>query len=468
MNNMRRWFSFFLLIGGFAGSGFLITALICNSAAGQNREKPQAATRAAPHLSPEDDAFLDDLSRRSFQFFWDASDPNTGITREHLYWDGSPYPAEIRDVGSTGATGFGITALCIGAEHGWVPRDKARQRALNTLRYYADRAPVEHGWFYHWLNVIKGERTGATFDTAVLPLPPGRKMGRPKSEVSVSDSTWLVAGALTAAQYFREEPEMSRLARKIYERVDYAWMRNGDPYTMSHGWLPETGFIAARYDKYCQLALMYLMGIGSPTHPLPPESWYAWERPPNSYGGYKYIGVSLLWTYQYPYAWADFRGRREKREPHTDWFANAQTATRAHRIFCIDLKKEFPGYSEDIWGITSSTSKSGYKAWGGPPRRSSIDGSVVPCAATGSLMLTPDISIPALRAMKKQYGDKIWNQYGFADAFNPNTGWVSPEVIGLDAGITLLSAENLRTGNVWRWFMRNPQIVHAMELAGLQ
>jgi len=416
-----------------------------------------AVSQKAPErLSPEDDAFLDEISRRSVQFFWDYGDPNTGVTREHAYWNGTPYPAEKRDLGSTGATGFGITALCIGAEHGWIPRGQARQRALNTLRYYADRAPREHGWFYHWLNVVSGERTSAS----------GGSGG--KGEVSVSDSTWLVAGALTAAQYFREEPEMARLAKKIYERVDYAWMRNGDPYTMSHGWTPENGFIQSRYDKYCQLALMYLMGIGSPTHPLPPESWYAWERNPNSYGGYQYIGVSLLWTYQYPFAWADFRGRHEKRAPHTDWFANAVTATRAHRIFCMDLKKEFPGYSEDIWGITSAMSKSGYKAWGGPPRRKSIDGSVVPCAAAGSLMLTPDIALPALRAMKQRYGDKIWTKYGFADAFNPNTGWVSPDLIGLNVGITLLSAENLRTGNVWKWFMRNPEMPHAMQLAGLE
>ena len=451
-----------------AGSGLLAIAWLSALAAGQDRKQPPASAKTSATLSAEDDAFLGDLSRRSFQFLWDASDPNTGITREHVYWDGSAYPIEKRDVGSTGATGFTVTALCIGAEHGWVPREKAREWALHTLRYYADRAPNEHGWFYHWLNVVKGERTGSNFDTAVLPLPEGKKMARPKSEVSVSDSTWLVAGALTAAQYFREEPEMARLAKKIYERVDYAWMRNGDPYLLAHGWMPETGFIENRYDKYCQLALMYLMGIGSPTHALPAESWYAWERNANSYAGYKYIGTSLLWTYQYPFAWADFRGRKEKREPHTDWFANAATATRAHRVFCIDLKKEFPAYSDEIWGITSSMSKSGYKAWGGPPRRSSIDGSVVPCAAAGSLMLTPDISLPALRAMKKQYGDKIWNKYGFADAFNPNTGWVSPEVIGLDAGITLLSAENLRTGNVWKWFMKNPEMVHAMELAGLQ
>jgi hypothetical protein len=425
-------------------------------------------TKSSSPLTPDDKALVTELAHRSFQFFWDAADPNTGIVREHLYWNGEPYPAERRDVGSTGATGFGITALCIGAEHGWIPRDQARQRALNTLRYYAERAPQEHGWFYHWLNVKSGERTGASFDTAALALPEDRKLARPKSEISVSDSTWLYAGALTAAQYFREEPEMARLAHKIYERVDYAWMRSGDPHLLAHGWMPETGFLAARYDKYCQLALMYLMGIGSPTHPLPPEAWYAWERNPNTYTSYHYIGTSLLWTYQYPFAWADFRGRREKREPHTDWFANAQIATRADRAFCIDLHKEFAGYMEDIWGITSSTSKSGYKAWGGPPKHGPIDGTVVPCAAAGSLMLTPDIAVPAVRAMKQRYGDKIWNRYGFADAFNPTTGWVSPEALGLDAGITQLSAENLLTGNVWKWFMANPEMQKAMKLAGLE
>jgi len=428
----------------------------------------KAATDTKIKSDVSDEAFLEDLSRRSFQFFWDASDPNTGITREHLYWDGSPYPLEKRDVGSTGATGFGITALCIAADRGWVPREKARQRALNTVRYYAERAPNEHGCFYHWLNVINGHRTGANFDSATLPLPQAFAGAGPKSEVLVSDSTWLIAGALTATKCFPEEPQISRLAKKIYERADYAWMRNGDPYTLSHGWLPEAGFIKSRYEKYCQLALMYLLGIGSPTHPLPPESWYAWERTPNSYGGYVYIGTSLLWTYQYPFAWADFRGRREKRVPHTDWWANAVTATRAHRVFCIDLAKEFPGYSQDIWGITSSMSKSGYKAWEGPPRRGSIDSSVVPSAAAGSLMLTPDISLPALRAMKQRYEDRIWTKYGFADSFNPTTGWVCPEVIGLDEGITLLSAKNLRSGKVWKWFMRNQQIVHAMEFAGLE
>jgi hypothetical protein len=399
-------------------------------------------------LSKTDEALLEDMEHASFLFFWEQSDPKTGITRDRTRLDGKPNDYPARDVGSTGATGFSLTALCVAAERGWIPRAEARERVLNTLRFYADQAKDEHGWFYHFLNVITGERNG-------------------NSEVSVSDSTWLFAGALTARQYFAEDPEIARLAMKIYQRVDYEWIRDGDPYLMSHGYRPESGLITYRYDKYCQLALMYLMGIGS-AKPLPPESWYAWKRNPNSYAGYNYIGTSLLWTYQYPFAWADFRDRREKREPHTDWWANAITATKAHRQFCIDLKKRFPGYSENIWGITSSRSEHGYKAWGGPPATKNIDGSVVPCAVAGSLMLTPDISLAALHAMKQQYGDRIYGRYGFTDAFNPNNGWVSPDVIGIDVGITLLSAEDLRTGFVWKWFMKNPEIQRAMDLAGLE
>jgi hypothetical protein len=187
-----------------------------------------------------------------------------------------------------------------------------------------------------------------------------------------------------------------------------------------------------------------------------------------TYGEYKYLsGAAPLFIHQYPHAWVDFRGRREAQAPHVDYFENSVIATRAHRQFCLDLAQEFPGYSANIWGITASDSAKGYVAWGGPPRRGPIDGSVVPCAAAGSLMFAPDIALPALREMRDKFGEKIYSRYGFTDAFNPATGWVNPDVIGIDIGITLLSAENLRSGNVWRWFMRNAEIRRAMRLVGL-
>jgi hypothetical protein len=348
-----------------------------------------ATLLASPFARASDDPLLNDLAHRCFQYFWEQSDPNTGITCDRAHADGSEYALDARYDGSTGATGFALTALCIGAQRGWISHREAVDRVKATLHSFAS-GPVdnEHGWFYHFIDVRNGERYR-------------------NSEVSTSDSTWLIAGALTARQFFHEEAEVAQLATDIYDRVDYGWMLNGDPLLLAHGWRPKTGFIHYRYAKYCQLACMYLLGIGSRTHALSPEAWYAWDRDPFEYDEFQYYGRTLLWTYQYPFAWWDFRKRRDSRGLRVDWFANSATATRAHRAFCMDLAREFPGYSPDIWGITSSASPHGYKAWGGPPRTRNLDGSVVPCAAAGSLMVTPDICVPALRAMKDRFGERI-------------------------------------------------------------
>jgi hypothetical protein len=436
------------------------------------RAASSSSAAIAPGMKADDDALLDDIARRSFNFFWEQSDPHTGIVRGRAHTDGAEYARERRDVGTTGGTGFALTALCIGADRKWITREQSRERVRATLRAYSD-GPVknEHGWFYHWLNVKTGERTGAAYDAAQFGLREGSKSNRPFSEVSTSDSTWLVAGALTARQYFREDDEIRRLATLIYDRVDYRWMCDGKP-TLSHGYMPETGLLPAHYDKYCQLACMNLLGIASSNaeHAMPADNWSAWERNPNEYRGYKYVGTSVLWTYQWPFCWFDLRGRREARGSRVNYFENSAIATRAHKRFCVEeLAPKFPGcYGENLWGITSSESAKGYKAWGGPPARASIDGSVVPCAAIGSLMFAPDICLPVVREMKERFGDKIYGRYGFADAFHATNGWVAPDVLAIDVGITLLAIENFRSGNVWRWFMANPEAQRALTLARLE
>ena len=216
--------------------------------------------------------------------------------------------------------------------------------------------------------------------------------------------------------------------------------------------------------------ILYLLGMGSPSTPLPPASWEAWRRPKITYDGRTYVsGAPTLFTHQYSHAWADFRGRRERAGEHINWFENSIAATLAHRDFCVDLgKKEFRNcYEENQWGITASDSTKGYVAWGGPPRSGPIDGSLVPCAAGGSLMFQPKLCVDALMTMQERFGKRAWGRYGFADAFHPLNGWTDPDVIGIDQGITLLSAENARTGNVWNWFMRNPEIRKAFDLAGI-
>jgi hypothetical protein len=305
------------------------------------------------------------------------------------------------------------------------------------------------------MNVKTGQRSGVLESSAR------------KSELSSIDSALLMGGVLAARGYFHKDAEIQKLATALYERIDFHWMLDGDPLLLSHGWTPEAGFLKSRWSRYSEFTIIYLLGIGSPAYALKPESWYAWERQEYAYHGYKYVGSAPLYTHQYSHAFVDYRHRRETRGAGIDWFENSVTATRAHRQFCIDLGKEFPGYSDNIWGITSSLSANGYRDWGGPPRRSGIDGTVVPCAAGGSLMLTPDICLPALQAMKQRFGDKIYGRYGFTDAFHPANGWASADVLGLDTGITLLSAENLRSGNLWKWFMRSPEIPKALTLAGM-
>jgi hypothetical protein len=399
-------------------------------------------------FSRRDEAFLEDLERRSFQYFWDQASPVTGLVLDRTKTNGSPADEDHRYIASIAATGFGLTAICIAAEHSWITRAAARERVRATLRFFAGRALQEHGWFYHWMDVNNGDR-------------------RWRSEVSSIDTALLVAGALTAGQYFREDSEIGNLATRIYERIDFPWMLNGHPTLLSMGWHPETGFIKARWDEYSEHLILYLLAIGSPTHPITPEAWYAWKRNWNEYAGYRYLGKTPLFTYQYSQAWIDFRGRRETRGEHVNYFDNSVKATLAHRQFCIDLAKEFSGYGPNVWGISASDSAKGYVVWGGPPRDRAIDGTVVPYAAAGSLMFVPHLAMVALTTMRTKY-PLVYTKYGFADAFNPNTGWVNRDVIGIDLGITLLSAENAGTGNVWRWFMRNNDVRRALDLAGLK
>jgi hypothetical protein len=404
---------------------------------------PLALSAGAGHsLSKEEDQFLEDLSHRSFQFFWEQADPGTGLVRDRALAD-SEAP-DARPYASSAATGFGLTALCIASERGWITRSQARERILATLRYYGEKAVHEHGWFYHFVDSATGARRRTT-------------------EVSTIDTALLLAGIITAQEYFNKDAEIVRLAHAIWDRIDFKWMMNGHPTFLSMHWKPEDGFSKNYWDHHCELGIMYLLGIASMTSPLPVESWHAWRRPIVTYGGHTYIsGASPLFVHQYSQAWIDFRGRPEKQLPKTNWFDNSVEATLAHRQFCIDLRTQFPSYSENIWGITASDSAKGYKAWGGPPAKGPIDGSVVPCAAGGSLMLAPQVCLPALMEMRRVFGDRIFKRYGFVDAFHPTNDWTDRDVIGIDVGITLLSAENLRSGKVWKWFMRNRQIQHGM------
>ncbi len=398
---------------------------------------------STPCIAYSDDKFLDELERRSFRFFWEQTNPENGLIADRAKADGSAkFP-----VASIASVGFGLSAICIADDRGWVSHDEAYGRVLTTLRFFWEKLPNEHGFYYHFVNMQTGAREW-------------------NCELSSIDTALLMAGVLTARQYYKGT-EVEELATKIYGRMDWPWMlANGK--TLSMGWTPEGGFLNARWANFSEHMVLELMGLGSSTHPLPPETWFAWEREPViTYAGKTYLQCQPLFTHQYSHAWVDFR---DKRDAYANYWRNSVLATLAQRQFCIDMQDKFPKYSENLWGITSSDGPDSYKSWGGPPATTQppIDGTVVPCAPGGSIPFAPRECIDALRFMREQYGNRVWKKYGFVDAFNPQTDWTGPDVIGIDVGITLLMAENYRSGFVWKYFMQNPEIQRAMQIAGFR
>lgn len=391
-----------------------------------------------PLLAAADDQLLDDLERAAFQFFWNEASPETGLIKDRALLNGG----DKRTLASIASTGFGLTALCIAAERGYASRTNIEARVRSALEFFLDSKPLTvNGFFYHFMDMNSGVRA-------------------PRSELSSIDTAILLCGVLTARSYFHDR-QIRSLATQIYKRVNWPWMLNGGA-TFAMAWKPENGFTQARWDKYNELMMLYLLAIGSPTNPIPATSWSSWERPTIEYKGLKYIsGAAPLFIHQYSHAWFDFRYRLDA---YANYFDNSVKATQAHKLFCLSLDDKFPDYTEDLWGITASDSAHGYVAWGGPPAEGPIDGTVVPAAAAGSLPFVPRDTLKVLHTIRQKY-PAAWGRYGFVDAFNPLTNWVNPDVIGIDLGISMLMAENARTGFVWKTFMKNPEAQKAMTLA---
>lgn len=417
------------------------------------QKNPSGAETAAYKLTADDNTFLDELQRRACMFFLDQASASTGQVLDRAKAFDPPGQRDTRRMASIAATGFGLTALCIADRRSLIPHATILERVRATLRFHHDKLANNHGFFVHFNDI----ETGDPWD---------------HSEVSPIDTSLLLCGVLTARSYFHRDREIHDLATGIYNRVDWPWMLNGgDMFAMA--WR-NGDFERGRWNHYSELMMMYLLALGSPTHPIPAESWNAWSRPVMHFQDFTYISANdPLFVHQYSHAYFDFRDKRDK---FANYFQNSITATKAHEAFCIQLGEP---YSPDYWGISASDSQHGYTAWGGPGSHKpdptpvdiakgfgGIDGSVVPCAPGGSLAFVPDACLRVLRALKQNYGDNAWGRYGFCDAFHPQTPWYDPDCLGIDQGITVVMAENLRSGLIWSTFARNPEVAVAFQKAG--
>ena len=394
--------------------------------------------RPLTQVSKAADALLDDLEARGCDFFYNEASPKSGLVRDRAPSAGR----SLSRVASIAATGFGLSALCIAAKRNYLRPSDCEARVEKTLAFLLEECPHEHGFLYHFIDMESGQRMFG-------------------SELSSIDTALLLCGVLLCREYFSGNTRIAALATTFYRRIDWQWMLNGGT-TLSMGWLPDQGFLSHRWDIYSELMTMYLMAIGSPTHPISPDTWNALQRPVIDFGGINYIsGVAPLFIHQYAHAWCDYR---DIRDLHANYFTNSIAATRTHQLWCLTLGRSYPWIDQDMWGITASDSRAGYRVWGGPPPMGPLDGTLVPCAAAGSLPFLPAECSHVLLSMREKMGDRVWTKYGFVDAFNanPKSNWYAGDILGIDQGISVLMAENLRTGFAWQYFMKNREIVHAM------
>ena len=423
--------------------------------------------------SPKQQEFLEQLEHDTFQFFWDVSPSGNGLTLDC---------APGADVSSVAAVGFALTSYLVGVERGYVPRADAAARTLATLKtlWQAPEGPAAGGvagynWlFYHFLD----NHDGLRFE---------------RSELSTIDTALLMAGVLSSQAFFDRDDEAERsirdLADQLYRRVDWAWAYSPQHKPLlSMGWSPERGFIDADWRGYNEGMILYILALGSPTHPVDAQAWEEWTRSYN--WDNQYVNFGPLFGHQYSDIWIHFRGIQDgfMRSKGSDYFVNSARATYANRAYCISNPGRFNGYGELVWELTASdgphddardtstTAKRfrAYWARGAGPGASWDDGTIAPTAVGGSVPFAPDVAIPTLVNLRDRFGDRLYGRYGFKDAFNlsyadkpgPQEGWFDDQYLAIDQGPILLMIENYRTGFVWNLLKKNAYVTAGLKKAG--
>jgi hypothetical protein len=428
-----------------------------------------------------DAALLDDLERRTFDFFWRTTDPRTGLVPDRY-----PTPS----FSSIAAVGFGLTAYPIGVERGYVTRAAARDRVLTTLRFFRDAPQGDgatgvtgyKGFYYHFLDM----QTGRRFRDI---------------ELSSVDTALLLAGALFCREYFGgadpAEAELRRIADELLARVDWRWLQPRAP-AIAMGWRPEQGFIAYDWIGYNEAMIVILLALGSPTFPVEPAAWAAWtasyDRTWGTAYGQEHLGFGPLFGHQYSHVWVDFRGIRDRYmgARGLDYFENSRRATLAQRAYASANPGGWTGYGEHVWGLTAcdgpgdltlqiggkSREVKGYAARGAGALD---DGTLAPTAMIASLPFAPEIVLPGIRELRRRYGAHIYREFGFVDAFNPSfpdgarptagtvvpgVGWIDADYLGIDQGPIVAMIENHRSGLVWSVMRRSAYLRRALARAG--
>ena len=394
-----------------------------------------------PHSN---EALLSQIQLRACRFFWVKADPDTGLVNDRA----KNKDQDQYTIASIASTGYALAALPVAVEHQWLSKQLAYDRALETLEFLNDHMPYMKGWFFHFVEKKTGERAW-------------------NSELSSIDTALLIIGALVCGQYFYDS-KVQRLANVLYDRIDWQWMltnggKHPEKLLLSHGWKPESGFLKNDWDSYCELMLLYLLGMGATNKALPAKCWKAWSRPVINYQGRTTILGGPIFVHQMAHAFYYFKDQIDALGWNY-WYASIQ-ATHINRQYCIDNSIHRKTYAPDIWGLNASDYPGGYKAFAAPGDE---DGTVSPTGAIASIIFTPELSRRAAQAMYEQYGRHLWGQFGFSNAFNIDMNWYDSDVIGIDLGMVLLNIENARTGLIWKLLASHPSTTRAWQAVGFK
>lgn len=412
---------------------------------------PINALSAENAFSREDNLFLEMVQKQLFRYFTDCTNPANGLVMDKALNLPRHEKAVDFDYAAASITGvgFALTAFPVGVERGFMSREAALNLTRRTLEFFLYEMEHKQGFFYHFVDMKTGLRAM-------------------NCEISSIDTAIFLAGALFAAQYFAE-PEIHELALSLYERVDWQWMR-GDGKYISMGWTPEKGFIPASWDHYSEGILLYILALGSPTHPVAPELWN-FRRLWGKYKGHTHLISPPLFTHQFPMVWLDLKNKRDQ---HADYFVSSTQATLANRQYSLDLRPSYSSFSENRWGLTACIGPHDYQAYGAPPNAAPADGTVAPAAAGCSIVFTPELSLSALREyyesteLSSDIKSRLIGRFGLSDSFNLDHDFVATEAFAINQGPLLLMIENARSGFIWEHFMKIPFIIKAMKKAGFR
>ena len=417
------------------------------------------AQRPAATLS--DEALLDSVERRTFDYFWSGAEPNSGLACERINMDGI-YPENDETVVTTGGSGFGILALIAGMERGYVTREQGIER-FERIVSFLERADRFHGAWPHW---IEG-RTGRV-----------KPFGKKDNGGDLVETAFLVQGLLAAHQYFAQGNEREQaLAQRIdtlWRGVEWSWYRNGQNVLYWH-WSPEYGWeMNFAVHGFNECLVMYILAAASPTYPIDREVYTeGWAEngaivDANEVEGYRlrlrYEGVEdgpLFWAH-YSFLGLDPRGLRD--DYCEDYFGEMRDYSLINRAYCIRNPRHYKGYGKDCWGLTASYSTAGYAAHA--PVEREDRGVIAPTAALSSIVYTPEESMDVMRYLYGPLHEKVWGPYGFYDAFSQTDDWYPQKYLAIDQGPIAVMIENHRSELLWRLFMSHPDVQNGLRKLG--